>query len=120
MLKNVQTLLGKQREQREFKVTGCQFVINGTVLGPATHFLTEGLTVEVIYFNDQPISVELPTKMNFKITEAEPAVRGDTAGNATKDATIETGLTIKVPLFVKIGDNVVVDTRDGSYIERAN
>ena len=55
----------------------------------------------------------------FEITEAEPAIKGDTVSNVMKGATVETGLTVKVPMFVKVGDRIKIDTREGKYIERA-
>ncbi|OGB74310.1 elongation factor P [candidate division Kazan bacterium RBG_13_50_9] len=96
-----------------------QFAVGSELLGMNTNFLSEGLLVGITYFQGQPISIDLPTKMRFKVTQADPAVKGDTVSNPTKNATIETGLTLKVPMFVKPGDMILVDTRDGSYIERA-
>lgn len=97
-----------------------QFSIKGSVIGQNSNFLIEGQEVDLIYFNGNPISIQLPLKMKFKITRAEPAVKGDTVSNPSKNATIETGLTIKVPMFVKEGDTILVDTRDSSYLERIN
>jgi elongation factor P len=96
-----------------------QFTIPGTTLGFSTNFITEGMGVELVMYNDQPISVNLPAKMPFKITESEPAVKGDTANNPMKNAVIETGLSVRVPMFINTGDMILVDTRDGAYIERA-
>jgi elongation factor P len=96
-----------------------QFEIPGTVLGGTGDFITEGLEVDLVLFEGRPINVELPAKMKFKVIEAEPAVKGDTANNPSKNITIETGLSIKAPMFVNVGDLIVVDTRDGSYLERA-
>ncbi|MEZ4210623.1 MAG: elongation factor P [Patescibacteria group bacterium] len=96
-----------------------QFQIPGTVIAGAGDFLSEGLEVTIKLFEGKPINIELPAKMNFKVTYAEPAIKGDTANNPTKNATIETGLEIRVPMFINQGETIVVDTRDGSYIERA-
>lgn len=95
-----------------------QFTLKQITLGKTVDFLNEGLEVELVYFKGQPISVQLPLKMKFKIIQADPAVKGDTVTNPTKNATIETGLTLKVPMFVKEGDMILVDTRNGSYVER--
>ena len=97
-----------------------QFNINQDILGHNTNFLVEGREVELVYFNGNPISVQLPLKMKFKVTQADSAIKGDTVTNPSKNATIETGLNIKVPMFVKEGDTILVDTRDSSYIERVN
>lgn len=96
-----------------------QFEIPATTIAGSGDYLTEGLEVDLVFFNGQPINIQLPLKMKFKVTYAEPAVKGDTANNPSKNATIETGVNIRVPMFVNEGDMVVVDTRDGSYIERA-
>lgn len=96
-----------------------QFEIPATTVASSGDFLTEGLEVELILFNGQPINVQLPAKMKFEVTYAEPAVKGDTANNPSKNATISTGLNIRVPMFINQGDMVLIDTRDGSYIERA-
>lgn len=97
-----------------------QFNLSQDVLGHNTNYLVEGREVELVYFNGNPISIQLPLKMKFKITQADPAVKGDTVTNPSKNATLETGMNLKVPMFVKEGDTILVDTRDGSYIERVN
>lgn len=96
-----------------------QFEIPSTTIAGSGDYLTEGLEVDLVLFNGQPINIQLPLKMKFKVTYAEPAVKGDTANNPSKNATIETGINIRVPMFVNEGNMIVVDTRDGSYIERA-
>ncbi|OGB75274.1 elongation factor P [candidate division Kazan bacterium RIFCSPHIGHO2_01_FULL_49_10] len=97
-----------------------QFPISRAILGQDVYYLSEGHNIEIRYYRGRPISILLPAKMKFKITEADPAVKGDTVTNPSKNATIETGLTLKVPMFVKVGDTILIDTRGGSYIERAN
>ena len=97
-----------------------QFNIGADVLGHNANYVIEGQEVELVYFNGNPISIQLPLKMRFKITQADPAVKGDTVTNPLKSATLETGLQIRVPMFVKEGDMILVDTRNGSYIERVN
>ena len=75
---------------------------------------------DVLFYEGRPISLELPSSVVLVVTESEPAVKGDSVSNIMKPATLETGLNIKVPLFVKTGDKVKVDTRTGEYLERAN
>jgi len=96
-----------------------QFPIKQEVLNTNANYLVEGQEVNIKYFNNQPIDIELPLKMPFKVTQAEPAVKGDSVSNPTKNAVIETGMQVKVPLFIKVGDIILVDTRSGAYIERA-
>ncbi|MEA1909831.1 MAG: elongation factor P [Patescibacteria group bacterium] len=97
-----------------------QFNIESSVIGTSKNYLKEGMEVNLVYYKGNPISIQLPLKMKFKIIEAEPAVKGNTVNNPTKNATIESGLSLKVPMFIKIGDIILVDTRNGSYLERAN
>jgi len=97
-----------------------QFNIAREILGGQINYLTEGLEVDITYFKNQPINISLPLKMPFKIIEADPAVKGDTVTNPSKNARIETGMSLKVPMFINTGDTVLVDTRDGAYIERVN
>ena len=87
-------------------------------LDEARRFLAENTTVEVLYYNEEPIGLELPMFVELEITETEPGVKGDTASKVTKPATLETGAVIPVPIFLNIGDKVKVDTRSGSYVER--
>jgi len=100
-------------------ITFNQFTIPATIIGFASNFLKDGQEVDLIFHNGSPININLPTKMPFKVTSAEPAVRGGTTTNPQKNITIETGMTLRVPMFINTGDTVLVDTRDGSYIERA-
>ncbi len=96
-----------------------QYHLNQQIIGNGANFLIEGSTADVQYFNQQPINIELPIKMKFKVTQADPAVRGDSVSTPTKNAVIETGLKLKVPLFIKVDDIILIDTRSGTYIERA-
>ncbi len=82
-------------------------------------FLKEGESYQVVMWGDDPLAVQLPLKMKMEVTEAPHAERGDTATGATKSVTTETGLTLQVPLFVKPGDHIVVNTTTGAYVERA-
>ncbi len=87
-------------------------------VGEARLYLTENLNVQVLFFYQQPLAVEVPTFVVLEVAQTEPGVRGDTATGGTKPATLETGAVIQVPLFIHAGDRVRVDTRTGSYIER--
>jgi elongation factor P len=87
-------------------------------LGEAARFLKDGLEVDVLYYNGRAVDVTLPNFVEMVITECEPGVRGDTAQGGTKPATLETGATVLVPLFVEQDDKIRVDTRTGEYVTR--
>ncbi|MBK05768.1 MAG: elongation factor P [Deltaproteobacteria bacterium] len=87
-------------------------------LGDATNFLKENIDVEVLFYKGSAIDIELPTFLNFVITQTDPGVRGDTVSGSTKPATIETGAVVQVPLFVEEGEKIRIDTRTGDYVER--
>jgi elongation factor P len=87
-------------------------------VGDARKFLKENLEVDVVFWRGQPINVELPAFITATITRCEPGIKGDTASNVTKPATLETGAIVQVPLFVKEGEAIRVDTRSGEYVER--
>ncbi len=87
-------------------------------LGGSREFLKENITIDVLYHNNKPIAVELPTFVELAISETEPGEKGDTVSGGTKAATLETGAVIQVPLFLNTGDVVKVDTRTGEYVER--
>lgn len=89
-------------------------------LGESAKFLKEGMTVNVMMYNGEALSIDLPIKMEFTVSEADPDVRGNSATNIYKDATLENGVKIRVPLFVHAGDKIRVDTRTGDYVERVN
>ncbi len=88
-------------------------------LGDRKFYLKENMEVEVLFFQGNAISIEVPMKVELKIVKSDPGIRGDTAQGATKPATLETGLVVQVPLFVEEGESIRVDSRNGSYIERA-
>ena len=91
----------------------------GTLADPL-RFMRDSDEVEVLYIDDEPADVQLPSAIDLAIAETEPGLRGDTAsGGGTKPAVLETGARIHVPLFVNIGDRVRVDTRSGEYVSRA-
>ncbi|OEU54056.1 MAG: elongation factor P [Desulfobacterales bacterium C00003106] len=83
-------------------------------------FLLENTVVKMLTHNGEPIAIELPNFVTLTVTQSEPGLKGDTATGATKPATLETGHTLGVPLFVNEGDKIKVDTRTGEYVERAN
>ncbi len=95
-----------------------QFEIAADLVGDGAGYLKEGDNVQLQFFNDRPINVELPKNVPLKVTYTEDAVKGDTSSSITKDATLETGITIKVPAFIKQGDLISVDTTSGAYRER--
>ncbi|MBI5622089.1 elongation factor P [Candidatus Falkowbacteria bacterium] len=91
------------------------------VVGDAAQYLHEGLAVDVLYFNDQPVSLAVPRKVELRVTQTVDGARGDTAqGKVTKPATLETGMEITVPLFIKEDDVVRINTETGEYVERVS
>jgi elongation factor P len=87
-------------------------------LGDEVNYLKENIVVDLLTYNGEPISIELPVTVELRVTQTEPGFRGDTATGGTKPAIVETGLKVNVPLFVNEGDVIRVDTRTGEYIER--
>ncbi len=96
-----------------------QFTMDEKQLGEASGFLKEEMIISVMSHRGEPIGVVLPTFVELRVTETEPGFRGDTTSGGSKPATLETGATIQVPLFINIGDLLRVDTRTGAYVERA-
>jgi elongation factor P len=101
-------------DQENFEQIG----LTDAQLGDAMNYLKDDLQLQVQFYEDEPVSVELPITMELKITETDPGFRGDTASGGTKPATLETGLVVNVPLFVNQGDTIRVDTRTGEYLAR--
>jgi len=95
-----------------------QFSIPISILAEKADFLQEGETVKVLLVEDQPLAVELPVTMTFEVVQAPPGIKGDSANAAYKQVTLANGLKAKVPLFIKQGDQVKVDTSNGNYLER--
>lgn len=95
-----------------------QFPISQEQLGAGVYYIKEGLELSGLFFRAGLVKVKLPTFVTLKVVESPPGVRGDTASGGEKPAKLETGLEVKVPLFVNAGDMVKVDTRSGKYIER--
>ena len=95
-----------------------QFNIPKNLFGKSVRFLKEGMNVIIAFESDEPIMAQTPSHVELEITYTEPAVKGDTSTNALKYATVETGVEIKVPMFINQGDKVKIDTRTSEYIER--
>lgn len=95
-----------------------QFEVSADLVGDNAGYMKEGDSVQLQFFNDRPINVELPKNVPLKVVYTEHAVKGDTSSAITKDANLETGITIKVPAFIKQGDVISVDTITGAYRER--
>ncbi|NLJ95041.1 MAG: elongation factor P [Clostridiaceae bacterium] len=95
-----------------------QLPIRAEIIGDSVQFLKEGTVCQVVSHNGEILMVELPIKVDLLVTECEPAVKGDTATNATKSAIVETGAEVRVPLFINRNDVIRIDTRDGQYEER--
>lgn len=97
-----------------------QFVVPKQGLEDRGLYMKEGDTYTVVMWESNPIDVKLPYKMVYEVTEAQEALKGDTVTGATKPVTVETGLEVKVPIFIKAGDKVLVNTETGEYVERVN
>jgi elongation factor P len=89
------------------------------VLGDQAKYVAEGTTVQLMFFNDRVIGMEMPNAVYLNVTQTEPGAKGDTATTALKPATLETGVQVNVPLFINEGDRVKVNTLSGEYLERA-
>ena len=97
-----------------------QITLTKDYLGGAGDFLMENSEYKILFFEGEPLDLDLPSSVILKVVETEPGVKGDSVSNLTKGATLETGLQVKVPLFIKVGDKVKVDTRTKEYLERVN
>jgi len=95
-----------------------QFTYSKSQLGENTDLLKEETIVKILLYHGEPISVELPIFMDLKVVETDPGIRGDTASGGTKPAVVETGATIKVPLYMEQGEVIRIDTRTRAYVER--
>lgn len=95
-----------------------QVNISESVAAEEGRYLQEGTQVNVMFWDERPLWIELPPKMEFVIKETDPGVKGNSVSNLYKDAVLGNGMKTRVPLFIKQGEMVVVDTRDGSYVER--
>jgi elongation factor P len=95
-----------------------QTFIPEAALGESKNYLTESLNVSVIFFNGRAITVSVPNSVDLKVIKCDPGVRGDTVSGALKPATMQTGYTLQVPLFINEGDVLKIDTRSGEYLTR--
>jgi elongation factor P len=97
-----------------------QVELRTELVGDDAAFLMDNLPVDILFYNGRPVGLTLPSHVTMEVTECEPGVKGDTATNTTKGATLQTGYQVQVPLFIRVGDKLKIDTRDGRYIERVN
>lgn len=95
-----------------------QIPVEESLVGESSKFLKEGEIVQIAFNDTEVMGVDLPSHVNLLVTRTEPGIRGDTATNVLKPATVETGATISVPIFVNEGDKIRIDTRTGDYVER--
>ena len=95
-----------------------QFSISADAVGDQGNYMMEGGDVTIVFVDNQPVSLQLPPKMEFKVTNAPPGDKGDTATGGSKQVTIETGAKVNAPLFIKEGDKIRVNTETGEYVER--
>ncbi|MBC77388.1 MAG: elongation factor P [Halobacteriovoraceae bacterium] len=87
-------------------------------VGDAKYYLQDGIKVAILYFNERPISIDLPNFVELVVKETDPGLKGDTAQGGTKKAIMDTGLQVSVPLFIEEGEKLKIDTRTGEYVER--
>ncbi|PIT87737.1 MAG: elongation factor P [Candidatus Magasanikbacteria bacterium CG10_big_fil_rev_8_21_14_0_10_40_10] len=98
-----------------------QIDMDNDLIGSDLKYLKEGLEVVVGLYEDRPVSIQIPKKIKYKVVEAPPAVKGDTAsGNVTKEVVLDNGLTVRAPIFIKEGEEIMVNTETGEYSERSN
>ena len=97
-----------------------QLTLDEELLGESKFYIQEGMEVEVTSFNEQPIGITLPQTVVLTITETEPELKGATASNSPKPAITDTGLQLNVPPFIKIGEKIIVNTEEGTYVSRAD
>jgi elongation factor P len=97
-----------------------QFTLSAELVGDQMGFVRENSTVDVTFHDGVPIGVDLPTTVVLKVAESEPAVKGNTATNVKKDAILETGLQVKVPLHISVGEEIKIRTQDGEFQGRSN
>jgi elongation factor P len=103
-------------EPRSFE----QYMVSVEIIGDDKVYLKEGLLYRIKFYEENPVGIGLPKTIAYKVTEAENSVKGDTATNATKQAILDTGLKVQVPLFIKTGEEILVSTETGAYLSRKN
>ena len=96
-----------------------QMELSKDTLGSALNFLQENMDVKIMTYENRVLGVDLPNTVNLTVVETEPGIKGDTATGGSKNATMNTGYVVKVPLFINEGDVLAIDTRTGDYISRA-
>lgn len=96
-----------------------QFSFAFDQVGEKSKYLKEGIEVDVLYFDSRPVAIDLPIKMKFTVTQAPPAIKGNSVGNVTKQVEIETGAMITAPVFIQEGEEIIINTDSGEYVERA-
>lgn len=97
-----------------------QVAMNESQVGENRYFLTENMQVVVLFYNERPVSIDVPKAVNLRVAQTEPGVKGDRVTGATKQATLETGHVVNVPLHINEGDVLRIDTSSGDYVERVN
>jgi elongation factor P len=97
-----------------------QVELQAEIIGDDKSFLLDQLNVDVLFYNERAVGISLPSHVIMEIVESEPGVKGDTATNVTKTAKVQTGYEVQVPIFIKVGEKVKIDTRTGAYVERVN
>ena len=95
-----------------------QYQLTKEQVAENTNYLTDGISLEMVFYKENPITLRLPTFVELTVNETPPGYKGDTAQGGTKPATLETGLTVQVPMFITAGERLKIDTRNGKYIER--
>lgn len=95
-----------------------QITMTENEIGEAQYYVTENLACVILFYNERPVSVDVPKAVNLKVAKTDPGMRGDTVTGATKPATMETGLEVKVPLHINEGDVLRIDTDSGAYVSR--
>ncbi len=103
-------------EPRSFE----QYVVPMDMIGDDKVYLKEGLLYRIKFYDEQPVGVTMPKTIAYTVTESENSVKGDTATSATKQAVLDTGLKVQVPLFIKVGEEILVSTETGQYLSRKN
>ena len=96
-----------------------QIMLTAAQIGDGVKWLKENMNLAIMLYNGEVIGVELPNSVVLRVAETEPGVKGDTAQGGTKAAVLETGAVVQVPFFVNIDDELIIDTRNGSYVSRA-
>lgn len=116
--KTPSTFIYSHRDKFVFQLNRQRLELDRMLIGEKASFLTEGLVVKLLRYNENWIGIELPIKVDIKVKQTPPGVKGDTSGRATKEAVLENNSIIRVPLFIKNNDIIKINTRTGEYVER--